>query len=244
MKAPALILVLVAALAPTLTVRVYAQSDELPLGDVARSYRKSQTPPQTVIDNDNLPDMIEDGEAHKWATTTLRFSLDQSTLQMLNASPDVTCALAFNAQSNPRSEEKPQTLPASELAKLDGPASIVGDDLQVSVYNGSAWDVREITVGVTIVKKTNAPATAPYVAMKLLPASLTEPVMAERHPDAMVLYHLKGTAAPLTTTLFRQALTAPLPPGQEWHWAILQAKGIPPAPPPTPPPAPTAQASN
>jgi hypothetical protein len=220
---------IVVALAPALGARAYAQSDEMPLGDVARSYRKSQPPPPTVIDNDNLPDVIEDGQAHKWATTTLRFSLDQSALQMINASPDVTCALAFNAQSDPKVEAKPQILPEPELAKLDGPATIAGDALQVSVYNGSAWDIREITVGLTIVKKQSAPTT-PYAAMKLLPAALTEAEPVERPPDATVLYHLKGSAAPFTTTLFREALTRPLAPGEEWHWAILQAKGIPPAP--------------
>jgi hypothetical protein len=237
MKKPAIILVIVAALAPALGVRAYAQSDEVPLGDVARSFRKTQAPPSAVIDNDNLPKVIEDGEAHKWATTTLRFSLDPTTLAMLNASPDVTCALSFNAQSSPSSEPKPQTLPATELAKLDGPAAIVGDTLQVSVYNGSQWDVREITVGLTIVKKPATPATT-FAAMQLLPASLSEPAPTEKHPDATVLYHLKGSAAPLTTTRFREALTIPLPPGQEWHWTILQAKGIPPAPAPTPPPVP------
>ncbi len=235
MKTPALILVIliIAALAPGLAVRAYGQSDEMPLGDVARSFRKSQAPPRTVIDNDNLPDVMEEGESRKWATTTLRFALDQTALQMVNASPDVTCALAFNGQSNPL-EAKPQTLPEPELAKLDGPAAIVGDALQVSVYNGSAWDVREITVGLTIVRKQSAPATARYAAMKLIPASLNQSVPAEKHPDSTVLYHLKGSAAPLTTTLFREALTVPLASDQEWHWAILQAKGIPPAPAPQP----------
>jgi hypothetical protein len=230
MKTPVLILVILAALTPALTVGAYGQSDEVPLGDVARSFRKSQAPPRAVIDNDNLPDMMEEGEARKWATTTLRFSLDRAALQVVNASPDVTCALAFSGQSDPLAEARPQALPESELVKLDGPAVIVGDTLQVSVYNGSAWDVREITVGLTIVKKQSAPATAQYAAMKLIPASLNQSVPAEKHPDSTVLYHMKGSAAPLTTTLFREALTVPLASDQEWHWAILQAKGIPPAP--------------
>ena len=237
MQRPALIVALfvAAGLCPVLADRAYGQSDEMPLGDVARTFRKSQVPPRTVIDNDNLPDVMEEGESRKWATATLRLSLDQAALQMVNASPDVTCALAFNGQSDPLAEAKPQTLPESELAKLDGPAVLVGDALQVSVYNGSAWDVREITVGLTIVKKQGAPATAHYAAMKLIPASLNQSVPAEKHADSTVLYHLKGSAAPLTTTLFKEALTGPLAPDQEWHWAILQAKGLPPAPAPPQP---------
>ncbi|MBV8052192.1 MAG: hypothetical protein JOZ80_13430, partial [Acidobacteriaceae bacterium] len=42
--------------------------------------------------------------------------------------------------------------------------------------------------------------------------------------------HLKGTAAPLATTIFRDTLGASLASDQEWHWAIVSAKGVPPSP--------------
>lgn len=216
---------------PFLGLYARAQSDEMPLGDLARSLRKNQAPPKTVIDNDNLPAVMEDGETRKWALTGLRFSLGQDVIQMVNASsPDVTCALSFNARSSdPLSELKPQTLPDSELAKLDGPASIVNDSLQVSVHNGSAWDLREITVGLTLVRRLSTAYAGG--AVKLIPASVNTPSTEERHSDITVLYRLKGTAAPLTTTVFRETLTTPPGPDQEWHWAIMAAKGIPPAPP-------------
>jgi hypothetical protein len=43
-----------------------------------------------------------------------------------------------------------------------------------------------------------------------------------------VLYHLKGSAGPFSTALFKQAIGISLSSDQEWHWAIVQARGIPP----------------
>ena len=47
-----------------------------------------------------------------------------------------------------------------------------------------------------------------------------------------MLLHIKGSAAPSTTATFRTPLNFALFPDQEWHWAIVRAKGIPPQPPP------------
>jgi len=56
-------------------------------------------------------------------------------------------------------------------------------------------------------------------------------VSAEKRPDITVLYHLKAAAAPLTTTVFQGTLDTPLSTEQEWHWAIVQARGIAPVSP-------------
>jgi hypothetical protein len=40
---------------------------------------------------------------------------------------------------------------------------------------------------------------------------------------------MKGTAAPLATTVYREKLEASLDDTQDWHWAIIDAKGIPPS---------------
>ena len=226
-------------LTPVLASPSHAQSDEMPLGDLARSLRKNQTPPRTVIDNDNLPAVMEDGETRKWALTGLRFNLGQDVIQMVNASsPDVTCALSFNAKAtDPLAELKPQNLPDSEIAKLDGPASIVNDALQVSVHNGSGWDVREITVGLTLVRHPSATAVGSSV-VRLIPAAVNTAATEEKASDITVLYRLKGVAAPQTTALFQETLATSPRPDQEWHWAIVSAKGIPPAP---PAPAPTSR---
>src|SRR5581483_6577673 len=67
---------------------------------------------------------------------------------------------------------------------------------------------------------------------KLVP---TVPESADRkQPDTTLVYHMHGTASPYSTAVFREVLDRPLASDEEWHWAILQAKGLPPAPPPMP----------
>jgi hypothetical protein len=229
------------ALALLLVAQLQAQ-EETSLGDLARSLRKVQTPPKTVIDNDNLAAVMEEGETKKWALVE---PLRRDPIQMVRmGAPDVTCALAFSGQPDPLAELQPQSLPDAELAKLDGPATLVGDSLHVSVHNGSAWDLREITVSLTIVRQQDTPPPPlQYDAMNLVPtmvrsvpsADSSVAVSSEKLSDFTVLYHLKGTAAPSATVVLRETLTTPLAPEQEWHWAIVQAKGIPPVT-NTPPP--------
>jgi hypothetical protein len=47
------------------------------------------------------------------------------------------------------------------------------------------------------------------------------------------LLRVKGSAAPTATALFRTQLNFALFPDQEWHWAIVRAKGVPPPRPAT-----------
>ena len=226
--------VLLLVLASTMPVSLCAQ-DEMPLGDLARSLRKTQTPPRTIIDNDNLSAVMEEGETRKWA---LSEPARMKPVQLVGmGSPDVTCALSFSAQPDPLAET--QSLPEIELAKLDGPATLVGDALQISVHNGTAWDLREITVSLTIVRQQDVPPPPiQFDAMNLVPtmvSSTTQPEIGaiaspEKLSDTTFLYHLKGTAAPSSTIVFRETLATPLTRDQEWHWSIVQAKGIPPAP--------------
>jgi hypothetical protein len=225
-----LLLVVSSLLVPSL----WAQ-DEMPLGDLARSLRKTQTPPRTVIDNDNLSAVMEDGETKKWA---LAEPPRMKPVQLVGmGSPDVTCALSFSAQPDPLDGLQPQNLPEGELAKLDGPATVSGDTLQISVHNGTSWDLREITVSLTIVRQQDPPPPPiQYDGMNLVPTMVSSgPVpdrgvasFVEKLSDVTVLYHLKGIAAPSSTIVLHETLTAPLLPDQEWHWAIVQAKGIPP----------------
>jgi hypothetical protein len=211
-----------------------AQSeDEVSLGDLARSLRQSKEPKEpaapSIIDNDNLTQVIDDVEHFRLGTRpTFTFEGGATHFQM--SSPDGTCSLSFNANntallSNPYVS---QDLPQSELAKLDGPANIHGDTLEVSMYNASSWNVREITVGLTIVRHDDTTADD-YGAAKLLPAVADDAVPADKRSDVTVLLHLKGSAAPFATTVFREKLDQNLDDGQEWHWAIVEAKGIPPA---------------
>jgi len=215
-----------------------AQSDSaVSLGDLARSLRKSKEPAAptvNVIDNDNLSQVIEQVASLRLGSRPL-FSFNGIGKNFQMSTPDGTCSLSFNANatallSNPFVATD---LPQGELGKLDGPASLDGDTLQVSVYNASAWNVKEITVGLTIVRHADT-NTAYFGSAKLLPAVAgdAQPAEkpAEKRSDLTLLLHLKGAAAPSATAVFREKLPSALGPDQEWHWAIVAAKGIPPDP--------------
>jgi hypothetical protein len=218
-----------------LSVYAAAQSDDgVSLGDLARSLRQSKEPKDPkepavpkIIDNDNLSQVIDQVENFRLRGKSL-FSFDAAGRNFQVTSPDGTCSLSFNANSTAllSSPYVSQDLPQSELAKLDGPANIHDDTLEISVYNATAWNVKEITVGLTIVRRAD-PSAAYYGAAKLVPAVAGDVVSAEKLSDSTVLLHLKGSAVPLATTVFRQKLNTILDEGQEWHWAIVEAKGIP-----------------
>jgi hypothetical protein len=235
---PRIHVVLLLVLASAMPLSVCAQ-DEMPLGDLARSLRKAQTPPKTIIDNDNLSAVMEEGETKRWALSEPARTKPVQLVGM--GSPDVTCALSFSAQPDPLPES--QNLPEAEIAKLDGPATLVGDALQISVHNGTTWDVREITVSLTIVRQQDLPPPPiQFDAMNLVPTMVSSTIRpegsvaapVEKLSDVTFLYHLKGTAAPSSTIVFHETLSAPLAPDQEWHWSIVHAKGIPPTPVPSP----------
>ncbi len=158
---------------------------------------------------------------------SLLFSFDGAAKKFQVSSPDVTCDLSFSGSATSLLSDAyaPQELPAGELAKLDGPATISGDTLQVSVHNGTTWNIKEITVGLTILRDSGTDA-AQSGSARLIPAAETTTLLSEKHPDVTVLYHLKGSAAPSSTTVFQETLSAALSHDQEWHWAIVQAKGI------------------
>jgi len=207
---------------------------DVPLGDVARALRKKKAQPvHTVIDNDNLPQVMDEVQKRKLSDVSPLLSIEPGKNFQVS-SPDVTCSLSFSAQAVPLLNDSivSKELPDSELLKLDGPAAITGDTLQLSVYNGTGWNVREITVGLTVVRHENAKAayygSVALGSAKLIPAAATDDSAAEKRSDLTLLYHLKGKAAPLTTTVFREPLGITLRPDQEWHWAIVHATGIPP----------------
>ena len=221
----------------------WAQDDDpnnVSLGDFARSLRqkkeeaKSPLPLQPVIDNDNLAAVMEDVASHRPAHS-LTFSFDGLGKKFqVSSSPDVTCSLSFNANATALLSDPyaSRDLPPEDLAKLDGPATINGDSLEIAVHNGSGWSLKEITVGLTILRDGEAeesyqgPARMISAAATTLPGAA--PLPEEKRSDVTVLYHIKGAAAPSSTTMFRETLTTPPTPDQEWHWAIVEAKGYPP----------------
>ncbi|MFZ0815803.1 MAG: hypothetical protein WAM78_09805, partial [Candidatus Sulfotelmatobacter sp.] len=219
---------------------VYAQdgTDEMPLGDVARSFRKNAAPSETIIDNDNLSKVMDEAESKHAAGGSLVFSLDPAGKNLQVSAPDVTCSLSFSSKTSALLSDPVMLdeLPRSELAKLDGPATIDGDSLQVAMHNGTAWDLREVVIGLTIVRRPDPADTVSYYGpARIVPAvaggsAQQLPDSSQKQPDVTVLLRVKGSAAPAATALFRTQLNFALFPDQEWHWAIVRAKGVPPPP--------------
>jgi hypothetical protein len=235
--------IFVAAL--TVPVCLTAQDDASPsLGDIARSFRKEKkTFERTIIDNENLDQLMDEIQNKKFSRGSMLFSFANSAKSFKVSSPDVTCSLSFSGKASSLLSDPfmPREVPSTELVKLDGPAAIQGNTLEVTVYNGSAWNIRELTVGVTILRPTAKPFGPPM----LKPAAETIIESSEKRSDQTFLYQFKGAAAPLSTTVFTTDLTEGLGPDQQWHWAIVSAKGIlaePPVP-EVPPIEPTLPAS-
>lgn len=209
-----------------------AQSDEPSLGDLARSLRKSKTPQaRPVIDNDNLAQAMEDVKKLKPANKMV-LSVDPSGKGFKVSSADVTCSLSFNANAASLLI-KPvlvEDVPVSELLKLDGPASIQDDNLQLEVFNGTDWELREITVGLTLERKPGESAEMAAGARVIPAAEGLAPPAVEKHSDVTVLYHLKATAKPFSTAVFRENIGITPGPDQDWRWSIVEAKGIRPQP--------------
>jgi hypothetical protein len=229
----------------TLPLRAHAQEDtsDAPLGDVARRFRQKPVPNEGVInvDNDNFSKVVDDAETRRAAGASPLFSLVPADKSFHLSSPDVTCSLSFSATSKTSSLSDPfllDELPRAELARLDGPATIDGDSLQVSIHNGTSWEVREVVIGLTIVKQSaTIEASSAFSQARIVPAagfpaamsgSQSVPDSYQKRPDVTMLLHAKGSAAPSTTATFRTSLNFALFPDQEWHWAIVRAKGIPP----------------
>jgi hypothetical protein len=215
-------------------VRAQDEDDSVPLGDIARSLRRQEAAPkpETVIDNDNLSQVMENAENRRAGDSSLLYSLDPGSNSFHVSSPDVTCSLSFSANSSSLlADPAMNDLPRTEMAKLAGPASIDGDTLQVTVHNGSSWDLREVVVGLTIVRPRDAGSVASYYGnAKMVPAVAgafgSDQDSTAKQPDVTVILHMKGSAAPSSTAIFRTALNFELFPDQEWHWAIVKAKGI------------------
>jgi len=229
---PVRLCVLLALAALPLAAQDQTDPNAAPLGDVARSMRQKPVASQEVIDNDNLGKVMSDAESHRGESSVLKFLMQGESKSFQVSLPDATCSLSFsaNAKSLLSSQYSQMDLPANDLLKLAGPAIIEGDALQVTVFNGTDWHVSEVAVALTIVKKAQAREDASfYGSAKLIPALAQESeVRPEKNPDTTILYRMRAAAAPFATTVFSTPLNTTLGPDEEWHWAIVQAKGYPP----------------
>jgi hypothetical protein len=233
------------ALLIAIPVAAAAQDDSPSLGDLARTIRKNksqqqaqqQTQPQPapsrpIIDNDNLTQVMDD--AHKARPVNPEktvFSIDPSGNTVKVSSPDVTCSLSFNSKASALFVRPVlvEDLPLTELVKLDGPGFIQDENLQLQVFNGTEWDLREITIGLTLERKPGDNAEAAARGHIIPAAQNNVPVTIERRSDVTLLYHLKAEAKPFSTTNFRENIGITPGPEEDWRWSIVEAKGIKPS---------------
>jgi hypothetical protein len=211
-----------------------AQEDQPSLGDLARNLRKNKAPQQLeapIIDNENLAQAMEDAKSRRPRPSDsdkLVLSIDAVAKTIKASSPDVTCSLSFNGRAGALLI-KPvllETLPLPELLKLDGPASIQDENFQLEVFNGTDWDLREITVGLTLERKPGESAEIAARA-RVIPASQnTLAPTVEKRSDVTLLYHLKASAKPFSTTTFKENIGITPGPDEDWRWSIVEAKGI------------------
>ncbi len=205
-----------------------SQDDGVSLGDLARFVRRSKAPVAAplTIDNDNLSIVMDEVESHRMSIKP-QVSTTSRSRDFELSSPDGTCSMSFNA--NAATLAPPfvaEDLPTTELAKLEGPATVEGDSLEVSMYNGSAWKLTEVTVGLTLVRRPVDEGV--YLgSARLMPAVADDTEASGKKPSELtLLFHLKGPVPSMGSNVFHEKLGAPLAPDQEWHWAIFDAKGI------------------
>jgi hypothetical protein len=237
------LLLLVPVLLGLMPLPLVAQDDlnDTPLGDVARTLRKKTPPAQDVIDDDNLIKVMQEAESRHAPGSALKFLMGGEDKGFQVAAPDATCSLSFtsNAKALLSRQYAQMDLPPGEVLKLVGPATIEGDALIVSVNNRTDWHVSEVAAALTIVKKSAGRDTSLSSSeilnggVTLLPAvaanSPTESeVRPEKTPDVTMIYRMRAAAPPSATTVFSTPLKLELAPDEEWHWAIVQAKGYPP----------------
>jgi hypothetical protein len=238
-----LLLMLASLLAALMPALLTAQDDpnDAPLGDVARTLRKKSPPPQDVIDDDNFTKVMEQAESRHAPGSGLTYLMAGESKGFQVAAPDVTCSLSFNANAKSllSNAYAQMELPAGEVGKLEGPATIEGDALIVSVNNHTDWHVSEVAVALTVVKKARTHEASflngatfsdrgilsPAIAASSLEESEVRP---EKKPDVTVIYRMRAAAAPWATTVFSTPLNLEVAPDEEWHWAIVQARGYPP----------------
>lgn len=226
-------LISIVLLALALPVCLTAQEPSEPsLGDIARQLRREKEEKEKkgtehdVIDNENLNQLMNELQSRRFNSTTLMFSLDKGSQNFKVSTPDVSCNLSFSGKATSLLTDPfvTRSVPGTEIAKLDGPAIIQGNTLQVSFFNGTDWNIKELIVGLTLVR---IPVPKIYGPAMLKPASDSVVELTQKRPDQTVIYHLRGSSAPQTTAVFTAELTSELDPEQEWHWAIVGAKGVP-----------------
>jgi hypothetical protein len=236
-----LTIALLAAFRP-LAANAQDDPDGVPLGDVARNLRKKTPPAKPVIDDDNLPQVMQQADTHHDLGPGLRFLMAGSKHGFQVEAPDVTCSLSFtaNVKALLSGQYAEMELPPGEMAKVEGKAVVEGDALTVPVFNATQWHLSEITVAFTVIQKARSLDTRTESDWSSLDSAHTAPlagdlevdafqqVRPERKPDVTLMFRMRAAALPWSNAVFSAPLNTELAPGDEWHWAIVRAKGYPP----------------
>src|SRR5579862_9483771 len=205
-----LVLLLPMVAAIVICCRAQAQDDpnETPLGDVARNFRKKTPPTQPVIDDDNLPEAMQKAESRRRLGSSLRFLMAGEGKGFQVSAPDVTCSLSFTANAKSllsSSQYAEMELPATDVAKLEGQATIEGDALTVPVFNATDWHVSELAIAVTVIRRKASSVGAQNGVTITGGAADPRPSVAEdslleirpeKKPDVAMLYRVRAAAAP------------------------------------------------
>ena len=208
-----------------------SDADETPLGDVARNLRKKNPPLLPVIDDDNFSQVMDQVESGHMGAASLQFSMPAENQSFRVVQTDVTCSMSFSANAKLllSSQYAEMKLPASEVSKLQGPAHLDRDVLSVSLMNGTQWHVSEVAVAFTIVKKSALVSESGEARMFPPPDPGQESALRPaKKPDTAVIYRMRAAAGPTTITVFSTPLDVDIGSDDEWHWAIVEAKGYPP----------------
>lgn len=240
------LLVMIALLAALWPLSVKAQDDrdQIPLGDLARNLRKKTPPAKAVIDDDNLPQVMQEADTHHDLGRGLHFLMSDKRSGFQVEAPDVTCSLSFtaNAKFLLAGQYAEMELPPGEMVKIEGKAVVEGDAFTVPVFNATQWHLSEITVAFTVLRKRKAnggemdPSLSSTDPAQIAPVTpdlevdAFQQVRPERRPDTTLIYRMRAAALPWSNAVFSTPLNMELAPGEEWHWAIVQAKGYPPEP--------------
>ena len=230
--------ILLLLLALCLPAFVCAQEDQPPsLGEVAREARKVKPPEnpsgsdQKVIDNDNFAAVLDEAEAARLTGKPV-FSIDRSGSAFRMTSPDGTCSLSFDAKATAliSSSFVSTDLPQDELPKLEGHALIHDDVVEISVHNGTRWELRELVIGVTVLQFQGA---VQIDASSAEPKTVSDPTWTGKRPDSTAIYHLRGSVSANSNGTLTAILGADsnvsISGSADWHWALVSARGIPPA---------------
>src|SRR5215831_13347660 len=230
------VLALLALLGPQLAT-AQDDPDETPLGDVARNLRKKTPAAKPVIDDDNLPQVMQEADSHHEFGSGLRFLMSGSQKGFHVEAPDVTCSLSFtaNVKSLLSGQYSEMELPPPEMSKIEGKAVVEGDALTIPVFNATQWHLSELTVAFTVIRKGRSgigqigqDVTSVDPIVQDFPGDAFAQVRPEKKADLTLIYRMRAAGLPWSNAVFSAPLNMELAPGEEWHWSIVQAKGYPP----------------